>query len=170
MGDITNVNMGVCSVTYNGVDLGHTEGDVVVTYAPDFFDRKVNKYGSTIVEKVLRGEALRAKVPLAEFTIANLEVAIPAGTDDGSESRVDIGKGAGVEMSQYAYQLVLHPEVNDASDRSEDVVIRKALSTGELEIGHNNDGDKILEVTFEGLLDETQSDGEYLGFIGDSTA
>jgi hypothetical protein len=35
---------------------------------------------------------------------------------------------------------------------------------------HTNDDDKVIEVEFLALIDETKSDGNYLGLIGDSTA
>lgn len=167
MADITNVKLGVCDVKFNNVSLGHTKGGVVVTYTPEYHDVQVDKYGNTIVEKVLIGEMLTAKVPLAEATAANLAAAIPAGTLD--TENLSIGKQAGELMAQYAKELVLHPIANEASDRSEDVVFYKALNTAEVALNYTFDGERIVEVTFEALLDETQTDGSYLGLIGDST-
>ena len=166
MADITNVKLGVCSVTFNGVPLGHTKGGVVVTYTPDYHDVTVDQYGNTVVEKVLIGEKLTAKVPLAESTLANLAVAIPAGDGTGN---LTIGKQAGELMAQYAKELVLHPIANEANDLDEDVVFFKALNTGEVALNFMFDGERVVEVTFEALLDETQTDGSYLGLIGDST-
>ena len=37
-------------------------------------------------------------------------------------------------------------------------------------IAHNNEGQKLLMVTFVALIDESKADGNYLGLIGDSTA
>ena len=67
MPDITNVKIGVCSVIYNGVDLGHTVGGVEVSYEAQHKDLNVDKYGQTPIEKVLIGEKFMAKVPLAEM-------------------------------------------------------------------------------------------------------
>ena len=168
MGDVTNVQVGVCSVTYNGVDLGHTKGGVEVTYEPEYHDITVDKYGNTVVEKVLIGEKLTAKVPLAEFTIANVDKAIPQGTVAGAaDSRVLVGQNAGVKGKQYAYQLVLHP-INEGT-RRHDIVLHKAYISSEVVLNHMVDEEKVIEVTFEALLDETKSAGNYLGLIGDST-
>ena len=168
--DITNVKMGPCSVTFNDVDLGHTKGGVTVTYEPEYHDIAVDKYGNTVVEKVLIGESFKVTVPLAEHTIANLEIAIPAGTDAGPGDMVTIGQDAGELMAQYAKVLVLHPLANSAGDRSEDVVIYKALVAEPIEFKMGNDGEKIAEVIFHALLDETKSDGNRLALIGDSAA
>jgi hypothetical protein len=167
MSGITNVKLGVCSAVFNDVDLGHTQGGVTVTYTPAYQVVKADKYGDTVVEKTLLGESLKAKVPLAETTLANLQVAIPEGTTDGS--KVTIGSTVGDSLSDNAHQLVLHPIANAADNLDDDVVLHKAVVSNEIAIGFNNDGEKIFEVEFEALLDETKSDGNYLGFIGDST-
>jgi len=165
--DVTNVKLGVCSATFNDVDLGHTKGGVVVTYTPEYHDVTVDKYGNTVVEKVLIGEKLVAKVPLAEATIANLAVAIPASS--GDTSKTTIGDSAGTAMAALAQELVLHPIANDSDDLSEDVVLYKAVVGSEIALEYTYDGERVVEVTFEALLDEDRTDGDYLGLIGDST-
>ena len=165
--DITNVKLGVCDVTFNSVALGHTKGGVTVTYEPTYHDVSVDAYGETIVDKRLLGEKLTAKVPLAEATLANFAVAIPEGTSDGS--KLTIGSTVGDSLASVSHELVLHPSENEASDLDDDVVFFKAVVSSSIELPFQNDGERIIEVEFTALLDETQSDGSYLGFIGDST-
>lgn len=167
MSDVTKVKLGVCSVVFKSVDLGHSKGGVEVVYTPEYYDLTVDRYGNTKYDKALIGEAITAKVPLAEHTLDNIKVAIPAGTKSGS--KVTIGRDAGYKMSNEAGLLVLHPIANDAGDLSEDVVLYKAVVGSEITILHNFDGEKILEVVFEALLDENKSAGERLGLLGDST-
>lgn len=168
MADITNVKVGACSVTFNGVDLGHTKGGVEVSYEPTHHDVMVDKYGETIVEKYLVGEKLTAKVPLAEFTIANLKVAIPQGTYAGAgNKRLTVGQTAGVSAASLSAQLVLHPL--NMGTRANDIVIHKAYVASTVTLAHRVDEEKVIEVTFEALLDETKSAGNFLGLIGDST-
>jgi hypothetical protein len=169
MSDITKVQVGACDVTFNGINLGHTKGGVEVSYEPVYKDVMVDKYGETVVEKYLVGEKLTAKVPLAEFTIANLKNAIPQGTYAGAaNARLLIGHSAGVKASSLAAQLVLHP--CNMGTKANDIVIHKAYVASQIALLHKNDEEKIIEVTFEALLDETKNDGNYLGLIGDSTA
>ncbi len=169
MSDITNVQVGQCSVTFNGVDLGHTKGGVEVSYEPVYKDVTVDKYGETVVEKYLTGQKLTAKVSLAEYTIANLKVAMPKGQFAGAaNARILLGAAAGKKGSDSAAVLVLHP-VNEGT-RRHDVVFYKALVTSSIVLNHKIDEEKVIEVTFETLIDETKSDGNYLGLIGDSTA
>lgn len=169
MGDITKVKVGVCSVTYNGTDLGHTKGGVEVAYEPTHMDVTVDKYGETVVEKYLTGEKFTAKVPLAEFTIANLRNAIPQSTFAGAaNARITLGASAGQAAKVDSAQLVLHP-INEGT-RAFDIVMHKAYVASQVQLMHKIDEVKVVEVTFEALLDETKSDGNYLGLIGDSTA
>ena len=169
MADITKVKVGACDVSFNGVDLGHTIGGVEVSYEPEYKDVAVDKYGTTVVEKYLLGEKFMAKVPLAESTIANLRNAIPQSTFAGAaNARITIGAKAGKKATDDAYQLVLHP--SSEGTRAFDIVIYKAYVGSTVTLSHTNDGEKIVEVTFEALLDESKSDGNYLGLIGDSTA
>lgn len=168
MADITKVRVGVCDVSYNGLDLGHTKGGVEVSYEPVYKDVSVDLYGETVVEKYLIGEKLSAKVPLAESTIANFRNAIPQSTFAGAANkRITIGAKAGKKATEDAYQLVLHPVTEGT--RVNDIVIYKAYSGDTIVVGHTNDGEKIIEVTFYALLDESRSDGNYLGLVGDST-
>lgn len=168
MADVTNVQVGVCSVVFNGVDLGHTKDGVETSYEPVYHDVMVDKYGETIVEKRLIGEKWTAKVPLAEFTIANLKVAMPKTTFAGAaNSRVTVGTAAGKKATADAALLVLHP-INEGTKRH-DIIFYKAYVASSIVLNHKNDEEKIIEVTFEALLDESKSDGNYLGMIGDST-
>ncbi len=168
MADITKVKVGVCTVSFNGIDLGHTMGGVEVVYKPTHKDVAVDLYGDTTVEKFLIGEDLSAKVPLAEYTIANLRNAIPQSEFAGAaNSRITIGHKAGQSARADSAVLVLHPVAEGT--RAFDVIFYKAYVASQITLKHTNKDEKIIEVTFEALLDETRSDGNYLGLIGDST-
>lgn len=170
MADITKVKLGVCSVSFDGNDLGHTKGGVEVSYEPTWHDITVDKYGETVVEKVLIGEKITAKVPLAEYTLANLRVAMPAATAVGSTTfKNTLGKSAGsLKGSTDAAALVLHPIAE--SDTSFDVKLYKAMVDSQINLNHTVDNEKVIEVTFVALLDESKSDGAYLAEIGNPAA
>lgn len=166
MADVLNVQLGVCTINFAGVDLGHTIGGVELTYSPQYHETKVDKY-TGMVERFLIGEKFGAKVPLAESTLAAIKVAIPNATLSGS--KLQIGSYAAKRLSSKAGLLVLHPIANAAGDRSADAVIYKAAVTNEIKIAYKNDGEKIYEALFEGFVDESKTDGNMLGLIGDST-
>lgn len=169
MADITNVQVGVCEVTLNGVDLGHTKGGVEVTYEPTYKEVTVDKFGETVVEMYLIGEKLTAKVPLAEFTLVNLGYAMPQRSFAGAaNARLTLGASAGQAAKVDSFQLLLHPVANGT--RRHDIVFHKAYAANSITLAHKIDEEKIIEIEFVALLDETKSDGNYLGLIGDSTA
>ena len=168
MASIDNVKLGVCNVTFNDVALGHTKGGVTVSYEPTYHDVAVDAYGETVVDKRLLGERLVATVPLAEATLANLQVAIPEGSTAGS--KLTIGSTVGDSLADEAKVLVLHPVENEISNLADDVVFHKAVVASTVELPYQNDGERIIEVEFVALLDESKDDGNYLGFIGDSTS
>lgn len=168
MADITKVQVGVCSVNYNGLDLGHTIGGVEVIYKPKFKDVMVDLYGDTKVEQILVGEELTAKVALAEYTIANLRNAIPQATFGGAaNTRITIGAKSGKSNKAVAYALTLHPI--SQGTKAYDINFYKASVGNQITLKHTNKDEKVIEIVFEALLDETRSDGNYLGMIGDST-
>lgn len=168
MADITNVKMGVCSVKFGTTDLGHTKGGATVTYEPDIHDVNVDMYGSTPAEKILIGQRLKATVPVAEATLANLAIALPGTTADASA--ITIGGKVGQVLSDDAETLVLHPVANEPTDLSEDVVIFKAVVVNTIEIPFKVDEERVVELEFEGIIDESKGDGSMLGLIGDSSA
>lgn len=170
MADATNLQMGVCSVSIGGTDIGHTVGGVEVTYEPEWQDVTVDKFGNTPVEKKLVGEHLKVKVPLAEYTLDNLHKAIINSTLAGSgNGRMTVGSVSGKSALDNAVQLVLHPQDAGVS-RAYDVVLYKAVPISEVVLSHKVDETKVIEVEFEALIDESKTDGNYLGLFGDSAA
>jgi hypothetical protein len=166
MADASKIKMGVCSVTFDGTDLGHTKGGVVVTYEPDIHETVVDRYGSTPVEMTLIGERLSAKVPLAEWAIATLQAIIP--TASAGTTKTTLGGQVGDKLGALGGLLVLHPIANAVGTRTEDVVIYKAVPMSPVEMKFMVDDERVMEVEFVGLIDETKADGTMLGLIGDS--
>lgn len=172
MGTATNVKIGVCSVTIDGTDIGHTAGGVEVVYSPEYADLKVDQYGNTPIDKVLIGEKFIAKIPLAESTLANLKRALPPGTatpSDSAPTKITLGKNGGLLATTFAKRVVLHPIANGASSRADDVIIHKGVITNEITLGFKVDEQRVIAVEVTALIDETKTDGNWLGALGDST-
>lgn len=171
MSDVANIKIGACKVTFGGVDLGHTKGGVTVNYSPEYADITADQYGNSVIDKALVGEKMTVKVPLAETQVANLANVLPMGSLAGAgNKRLTLGSDAGARLASEAAVLVLHPLVNEASNRDDDVVIYKAVVTGEVELNYSVEDERVVEVEFEALIDTSKSNGSYLGIIGDSAA
>lgn len=72
-----NVKLGVCSVTYDGRDLGYTQGGVDVTVASTTKKVMVDQFGNSEINEYIIGRTCSAKVPLAETTLENLVEIMP---------------------------------------------------------------------------------------------
>ncbi len=166
MADATNIQLGACSVSFKGTDLGHTIGGVTVTYAPEYHQTKVDKYTAP-VKSFLVGEMLTVEVNLAEHTLANLKVAINDQTAV-SDDALSIGKVVGAVSSLTGGELKLHPLANASTNYNDDITLYKAVVSGELKIELKTDGEKVLPVKWTAHVDEGRSDGNLLGYIGDS--
>lgn len=80
MSDIKNVKLGVCKVTFDGVDLGYTKGGVEVSVKTDTHKVNVDQFGKTPINEYVMGREVTVKVPLAETTLDNLVKTMPGAT------------------------------------------------------------------------------------------
>lgn len=75
--DTRNVKLGVCTVTFDGVDLGYTKGGVEVEVKSETKKVMVDQFGNTPINEYVLGRTCTAKVPLAETTLENLARIMP---------------------------------------------------------------------------------------------
>jgi hypothetical protein len=85
-----NVKLGVCSVLFDGVNLGFTKGGVEVEVSTMTYEVKVDQLGETPIGELVTGRTVQATVPLAETTLENLVRIMP-----GSELQTDGVKATG---------------------------------------------------------------------------
>lgn len=168
MSNINNLRMSAATITFGGVSLGHTQGGVTFSYEPSTEDLLADQYGETPIDKVLTGETLTIQANLAEAVVGVLNSAMPAGAHalGGAGERLGMGTDAGYSLRADSKQLVLHPVDKAIGDTSEDVVIYKAVVADTVELNYEVDGQRVFEVTFAALVDETYASGRRLGHIG----
>lgn len=75
--DIKNVKLGVCKVTFDGVDLGYTKGGVEVSVKTETHKVMVDQFGKTPINEYIMGREVQVKCPLAETTLENLVATMP---------------------------------------------------------------------------------------------
>jgi hypothetical protein len=168
--DLTKIQLGVCNVTFNGVDLGATKGGVELSYKGNWHYVTADQTGTTKLKKYLIGEEASAKTNLLEKTADNLVAACAGAAQkiiDGAKTKVIFGRSPGFQALSYV--LTLHPIASGASV-ADDVTIYKASGTAEISQGFKLDDETVIPVTFEALADPTRTDGDYLMAIGDPTA
>lgn len=170
--DITQVEIaGPCRLTFKGIDIGHTIDGVTLTVERAFADVKVDRYTAAI-DKVLTSEVAKLKFKLAQFNIRNLDIAMPEGTNADqsgtTNDRQDIGVDAGYSLRSDAGLLVIHPLKYATGDFSHDITLYKCINTRNLDLDYKVDGQLVVEVEMESLVDESYGTGRRLGHIGNA--
>lgn len=145
-------------VTYNGVDLGGTEGGVTFSPKYDIADIMVDQYGKTKIDGVVSGEHFNVKFTLAETkNKSNWKVAFPhsklvGSGGEGSES-IYFDMQIGDKLSNHTAVLILHPLSAVDGDLSQDIMIYKAVALSASELKYGPDKQVGLAVEMEALPD-----------------
>ena len=151
--DTNNVKLGVCKITFDGVDLGYTKGGVEVSVATETYKVEVDQFGKSSISEVIMGRECKVKVPLAETTLANLVKVMPGATlvtdgTDANKKRVDVVNAVGVNLLDVAKVLILHPQALADNDYSQDFNIPIAATAGALTFAYKLDQERIFDVNF----------------------
>lgn len=171
MGDPTKLRIGDVNVFFKGVELGYTKGGVEFTLERDFEDLTVDQHGSMPLDMAVIGSNVLVKCMLAEATELNMVKAVPEGLynlGSASDDKMSFGRDAGYLLAQDAGVLRLHPRNKAVGDLGEDIYIWKAVSVESIELAYKIDEQRVLEITFRGLVDINEIDGRRLGQIGDN--
>jgi hypothetical protein len=76
----SKVEIGVCDVTYGGLDLGATKGGVSVEIKTTTYEAKVDQFGETPIKEIITGTTVMVKVPMAETDLVRLHNTMPQST------------------------------------------------------------------------------------------
>ena len=164
-----NVKLGVCSITFGGVDLGYTKGGVEVEVATETFKVMIDQFGNTPIKEYITARTCIVRVPLAETTLDNIVATMPGSTKivDTTKERVDVVTNISADLKAIAQVLSLHP-VSAGADLNEDFTVPLAATGGALSYAYKLDEERIFNVEFNAYPDDTQ--GGLLFQIGDLTA
>lgn len=150
-----NLEMGACNVNYKTVDLGLTKGGVEVEFATEVTPITVDQFGETIIDEIIKGRMVKAKVPMAERDLEKLVAVIPGATlvTSGADKKLVVSAAVGTSLRALAGPLVLHPKHLDAADKSRDVVISLASAKGDMTFSFKHDEQRVYAVEFTGFVD-----------------
>lgn len=170
--DTANVKLGVCKITFGGVDLGYTKGGVEVEVATDTHPVTVDQFGESVINEYITKRDVNIKAPLAETTLENLVAIMPGSTlvtdgVDPTKKRVDVQNGVGSNLLTIAQELILHPIELDPSDLSEDFTVPLAATAGAMSFAYKHDEERVYNTEFNGYPDPTT---KILFKLGDTTA
>lgn len=170
MANISNLKVGAGStVTFGGVDLGHTVDGAEIEIEREFTEIMTDLYGNTPVDFILSGQRATIKLKLAEITPGTLAYIAPEADWDvgASDDHVHFGTNAGYSLRDDALELVITPQGGN-SDGNLTFTFFKAVSTDNVTLAYKIDEQSVFEVTFTALVDESRAatDGRLLGRMG----
>ena len=170
--DIANVKLGVCTVTYNSVDLGYTKGGVEVEVETETYKVMVDQFGNTPIKDYITARSCVARVPLAETTLDNLVAVMPGSTlvtdgIDTTKKKVEVTTSISTDLQAVGQKLVLHP-IAAGADLNDDFTIPIAGVVGNLNYSYKLDEERIYNVEFVAYPDSTANG--LLFVVGDETA
>ncbi len=94
MSSIANVRLGICTIVYDGVTLGHTKGGAELSVVNEIIEGTVDKYGSTPAKAWHAGTRVQVKTTLSEYDFTQMEKLINAATKSGAAAAATITFGA----------------------------------------------------------------------------
>jgi len=148
------LEMGACTVSFKGTDLGLTKGGVEVTFGTDITTTSADQFGDTAIDDVIKGRSIKVKVPMAERDLTRLASVFPGSTLTGTTSKkLVINAATGQSLRALAGPLILHPKARDAADKSADVTIPLAMSKGDIQFSFKHDEQRVYSVEFSGYVD-----------------
>lgn len=167
----SNVKLGVCTVSFGGVDLGYTKGGVEVEIATETHRVTVDQFGSAPINEYVTSREVKVRVPLAESTLDNLIKVLPGSTlvtdgVDPTKKKVSVDHAIGTNLLALAAELKLHPVANLAANKLEDFTIPKAMTPGTFTFAYKLDEERVFNVEFNGYPDNAG----LLFVVGDTTA
>ena len=163
--DVDNITSGPAQVTLASVEIGHTAGGVAFTITPQNRARTVDQFGVSEVDIVHSGDECRMTIPWAEWTVAVLAEIYDPGNDQTTAGTgpkfIGIGRSSGYIYANQAAQII--PRLT--ADAAKLVNLFRVTPIGEISFTHNEDDDRIFETEFACLTDESQTDGNLIGYI-----
>lgn len=151
-------DLGPCTITFNGVDLGKTKGGVIFRDQEEQVEVKEDQAGATPVDHISLGRKITIEVPMTRSTLAQLTAVIPGVSSFGSYLRVS--NHAGIARASTAAQLIIAPLVDGVAG-SDRLTVFKASPKMDMELQFDNENQRVYKVTFNVYPDASQGNRLY---------
>lgn len=174
MGTVTNIKVQPMVVTWGGSALGFIDGDLDFTIEEQVVDVTAHEEGTNVLTAIRTGKMAEISMVLKETNTALVRYIMgqagSVATASGAASAV-LGWGNKKDFTQVTAQagkLVLHPKVNAANNRAEDIAAWKAYPMVD-SFSFSGENPSTLSCTFKIFPDFTKADEFRLFVIGDHT-
>lgn len=179
---ISEIRAGAHRVLWNQggggeLELGVTTEGFVIRIEKGQFEILTEEHGDAPVDAVYLGERVTARGILRQFDNFQLLIAVPGSTESSGPTIKSwlfgrqAGQQVGLTTSLFG-RLRFHPITQTVlANEDDDIIFHKAMVLGEpIEIGLRNRGVREVAIAFLALVDDSQPDGERLGFWKKDTA
>lgn len=168
----TEFELTPCRVTYKGIDLGATLGNVKVTVEEKLSELKSDQLASTIIDRKTSGFTAKIETELAETQLkSNWNVIFPAHklvTDSHGNQSFYFDSTVGTSMRDLAGPLVLHPLSRPDTDLTGDILVYLATAEGKADYTFSPTEQQKMKVSWDMYPDFTTQPPRFLLF-GDPT-
>lgn len=163
----SNILLSPMRISFNGVDLGGTEGGVTFSAKTKTADIKTDQTGDEAVSSVVMGTEYEVSCILSEVkNKSNWKVAFPFAklVTSGLQKAIHLENVTGTDLLQYGQALLMHPLQNDNTDLNEDILCYKAVPVAAAAVKFEHGKQAGLQVTFKIYMDSTVSPPRYVHF------
>lgn len=160
---LREITGGAAILQINNVDIGHSIGGISFKYTKGTRNRVVDRYGNSPVDVINVGDEASVTAPLAEWSEAVLAEVFQQGEDGTSDPTpfMGLGRRAGTYYDKKPLKIV--PIA--VPDNTKYVELFACCPTGEIELVHNNEDDRVFNTEFIACIDESQDDGSLIGKV-----
>lgn len=158
-------DLGPCQVTWNGTDLGPSNGGVKIKITDTVKDIREDGAGEAPVDAVFTGRKVEdIEIPLTRLSLTQLQAVLPGSTK--TNDSVDLPNVVGGAMYDLAKQMILKPLINGVAsvDPDEWLTIYKTYPTASWELGYDNATQRTYKTKFQ--VFPVADSGTYTGKFG----
>ena len=168
----TVITLGAVSMSYNGVELGHTDKDTKVAFKQKLEKTKTGKWGDTTTNIFRAGLEVMVEATLLQTDLVNIQGSATGTpypffstiTGNGG-TKLGFGEIAGNQMPKET--LTLTPFLSGANQNTNYILtLTQAAPVGDPELLYSGEGQQKWKVKFEGCIDEGQVAGLNIGSFG----
>ena len=161
--DLSRVVTGPAEVLVDGISVGRTAGPVRARFTPLLREEAYAYTGATPADYVVVGLRAELFVPLADYVLENVLLAMPGALETYGYAR--LGSLPGCRLSGGAAALTIHPLSLQDGDDSEDVTLHSAVVVGVTDLEYSGEADRLVEAHFVGLADVGRADGDLVARV-----
>jgi hypothetical protein len=159
-------NLSHGALTIGAVDLGYVEnGELALEF--DYVEATVGQYGNSPIDIFHTATRASFKVTLDQFELSTLQKVMQGSVLITSGANQALGLGSSSGARQTAQELTFTPSNSEVSTLGL-LTLWRVVPTAVSPVKYEN-GVQKTEVTFTALINESKSEGEKLGRIGNSS-